>query len=489
MAREFYDFELQISGSGEGFKTHVLESPAGEATGAFTLDKTFAENQVLKLSRTRGATRSAALSDQRAAAERLGAYLYETVFTGEVGEKLRTSAALAEQKNFGLRLRLRLQNDRDLLNLPWEYLYDTEEGKFLVLSKWTPLVRYPDAPTPTKPLDVQLPLKILVAISNAVPDGAAELDGDHEWELLRDTALGDARRQGMVALERISGSLSEINSALERVDWDVFHYIGHSGFDRTINEGVLWLEGSDKPIQGNDLAQLLGTQRKLGLTVFNSCEGARADSNDPFAGIAQSVLQKGVPAVVAMQFEIRDDAAILFSRAFYTALADGQAVDEAVSSARRAIFGAPNDVEWGTPVLFLRSEDSQIFRTDELTPAIRTQLRDLAVWYQDATERMDQRRWREAAELFQRIVDERPDYLDAEKQLNVASGRSAGDPSSDRGTTKVPNLGDADRHSGDDADDQGTDDQKQRPQIVAIFVAVLIIVIIVLVLIGAVGIP
>ena len=63
-----------------------------------------------------------------------------------------------------------------------------------------------------------------------------------------------------------------------------------------------------------------------------------------------------------MQYEITDPAAIELSRAFYEALADGMPVDAAVSEARKAIsLGVENTVEWGTPVLYMRSLDGVLF--------------------------------------------------------------------------------------------------------------------------------
>ncbi len=62
-----------------------------------------------------------------------------------------------------------------------------------------------------------------------------------------------------------------------------------------------------------------------------------------------------------MQFEITDRAAIVFAGEFYAALADGYPVDSAVAEARKAIFADANDIEWGTPVLFMRVPDGRIF--------------------------------------------------------------------------------------------------------------------------------
>ncbi len=66
-----------------------------------------------------------------------------------------------------------------------------------------------------------------------------------------------------------------------------------------------------------------------------------------------------------MQFAITDRAAIEFSRTFYDGLARGLAVDGAVQEARIAISMALGDsVEWGTPVLYMRSPDGTLFHVD-----------------------------------------------------------------------------------------------------------------------------
>ena len=63
-----------------------------------------------------------------------------------------------------------------------------------------------------------------------------------------------------------------------------------------------------------------------------------------------------MPAVVAMQFEISDEAAIVFAEELYTTLIGRQyPIDAAVSEARKAVFTEVNEIEWATPVLFLRT--------------------------------------------------------------------------------------------------------------------------------------
>ena len=126
------------------------------------------------------------------------------------------------------------------------------------------------------------------------------------------------------------------------------------------------------PGRGHDLALLLAEHRSLRLVVLNSCDTARAIATDRFSSTASALMRRGIPAVVAMQYEISDQAAITFARGFYTALAVQHPVDQAVTRARRAIkLARRNTLEWATPVLYLRSPTGALFNLSDIaeTPA------------------------------------------------------------------------------------------------------------------------
>jgi len=96
--------------------------------------------------------------------------------------------------------------------------------------------------------------------------------------------------------------------------------------------------------------------------VLNSCEGARGNAQDAFSSTAATLVRPGIPAVLANQYEITDEAAIAFSRTFYQAVADGLPVDAAVAYARTSLkIEIDNTLEWATPVLYMRSPDGRIF--------------------------------------------------------------------------------------------------------------------------------
>lgn len=185
-------------------------------------------------------------------------------------------------------------------------------------------------------------------------------------------ALAELVAEGLVELEWLAGETwRDLHRAMRpnRGPWHVFHFIGHGSFDATRDEGLLAFsnrDGSSDLRTATDVARLLSAQPTLRLALLNACEGAYASQTDIFASTAATLVQRGIPAVIAMQYEITDGAAIEFSEQFYDALTAGLPVDSAVTDARRAVSLAINNtLEWGIPVLFMRSPDGEIFRFDQ----------------------------------------------------------------------------------------------------------------------------
>ena len=138
--------------------------------------------------------------------------------------------------------------------------------------------------------------------------------------------------------------------------YHILHFVGHGAFTAE-GEAILLLSdenGQTKEVPANAIAQLIGGQNALQLVVFNSCDGARTKLDDPFAGIATILVQQGNSAVIAMQFEITDAAAKTFAEELYYCLIDRRyPIDAAVAEARKAMMDI-NQIEFATPVLFLR---------------------------------------------------------------------------------------------------------------------------------------
>ena len=387
-ALTYLDFDLSIEALNHEptrYRARGSSLVAGQGSHDFSLPFSAQDLKILflELGRPRRGVRAIGSAEMQAA-QAFGQTLFSHVFAGQVQSCLQRSLDRARQQGQGLRIRLRLSDAPDLADLPWEFLYDPNQSHFLAYSTMTPLVRYLDLPHTIAPLAVQPPLKVLVLIANPRDHGYATLKVEDEWRKVQ-SALAGLEERGLVQVTRLeAATLSALQRQLRRDQYHIFHFVGHGGFDQQTQSGVLLLEdeaGRSRLVSGHYLGALLRDHPSLRLALLNACEGARTSRADPFAGVAQHLVQQGTPAVIAMQFEITDQAAITLAHEFYNALADNYGVDAALSEARKALFAAGNDMEWGTPVLYMRAQSGQLFEvaalaTPPVMPAKATKLDD-----------------------------------------------------------------------------------------------------------------
>jgi formylglycine-generating enzyme required for sulfatase activity len=262
----------------------------------------------------------------------------------------------------GLRVKLRIQPP-ELAVLPWEFLYDPRESEYVCLSRNTPIVRYLELPRTAQPVSVAPPLRILGMIAS--PQDLPPLDVAREKQRV-ERAIRDLQARGLVELIWLEGQTwRDLQRAMQSGPWHIFYFIGHGGFDRAADEGFVALaddEGETQRLSATHLGRLLADHHSLRLVLLNSCEGARGGQHDVFSSTASILARRGIPAVLAMRYEITDRAAIEFARAFYEAIVSAMPVDTAVAEGRKAIsLAVANTAEWGTPVLYLRSDDGVLF--------------------------------------------------------------------------------------------------------------------------------
>ncbi len=267
-----------------------------------------------------------------------------------------------EMQGKGLRIRLRIDAP-ELAVLPWEYVYDDVEREFICLAKETPLIRYLELARPRQPLTILPPLRILGMVAS--PNELPGLDTEKEKRQMAE-AIQHLQDAGQVSLTWLEGpTWRDLQKAMLRGPWHVFHFIGHGDFDATEREGQIALadeQGKTNLLSASQLGRLLAGHSSLRLVVLNSCEGARASETDLFSSTGAALTGRGIPAVVSMQNVISDQSALEFSRMFYAVVAEGLPIDAAVTEARIAISMTTNDtLEWGTPVLHMRADNGHLF--------------------------------------------------------------------------------------------------------------------------------
>ncbi len=366
---QYLDFDLEIGpGHGRTYPVAVLRSPAGEAHGTlhFPFDATKLNEH---LDQVQTALVSSGPARRRAAqaVQDFGQRLFEALFTSDIRSCYDVSQReAARQDDRGLRIKLRVQAP-ELAALPWEFLYDARAGEYLCRSRQTPLVRYLELPQSIQPLQVKPPLRILGMVAS--PSDQPALDIQREQGRIGE-ALKDLEADGLVELTWLAGQTwRDLQRAMRAGPWHVFHFIGHGGFDPSSEEGVLALaneQGSTALMTATQMGQLLSDHRSLRLALLNACEGAQGSKRDLFSSTAATLARRGIPAVLAMQYEISDRAAIECTRSFYEALADSLPVDAAVSEARKAVsLSIANTLEWATPVLYMRAPDGALFDVEQ----------------------------------------------------------------------------------------------------------------------------
>ena len=291
----------------------------------------------------------------------LGNELYKALFPDKIKTLFHATIAGARAQKQSVRLRLIFESP-ELASLPWEFLYDEDTNIFLGNNIETVLSRYIDVPLPKNDIKTaSLPLKVLLVISS--PNNLNKLDATGEENLIRE-ALKNNIKAGQIELDVLTeATTSNIRQKLREKPYNVFHFIGHGEFKS--NKGYIYLVdeyGRGKSLDDERFANFFLGNNHLGLFILNCCRGATISANQAFAGTVSNLVQKGIPAVVAMQYTILDSTAKLFADEFYKTLALGFPVDTAIQSTRNAIS---MDVgldkrDFATPVLYMRAKDGII---------------------------------------------------------------------------------------------------------------------------------
>lgn len=359
------------------FRARIVRSPVGSATRTFALQLNPADlEKIYALFGRAGKTSFAGAQDVAALARQVGEQLFRSVFAGEVYTAFRSSLEIARGQNKPLTILLRIPNDAtsyELVNLPWELMHDGTE--YLSLSPRTPVVRFLEYSQGTSSIQVQPPLRALVIISN--PDDYEKLNAAAEWQRMRD-ALADVEATGLFQMELLERpTLRDIQRRLRVQEFHILHFIGHGDFDPKSQSGTLVLEdeqGLGHAIDADRIGRLLTDHTSLRFVVLTACESGRPLERNVFAGVAQNLVRH-IPAVLAMQFAITDRAVQLFVGELYRAIAEGSAIDTAVSDARKALYLEGYPLEWITPVFYARSEENHIFDLGALSGQEQKRLR------------------------------------------------------------------------------------------------------------------
>ena len=356
------NFDLAVEQTEDGYFVRVLASPAGEAVAAFRNPFSQRELDELRQQLVAASDKGVPGADRQNALHRCGEQLFQAVFSNNIRLCWEESNRLAYTQRLNLRLRLHLHSVPEFAELPWETLYDPFRREFLALAGHSPLVRFFDLKRLIVPLKVVPPLRMMVVLAN--PGGRPLYDEDDLWLSLVD-ALDYLAAEGKLILERLMRpTVHELQRCLRHNQYHLLHFVGHGLYDGLSQDFSLLFEdemGRTRPVNSQHLGALLNDHFPLRLATFQACSTAEPSRRNPYSGVAQQLLRRGLPAAVAIQQPIASQTSLAFLNAFYRAIADYLPVDQVVTEARRALWSANQDPAWGSITLSLRIPDGSLF--------------------------------------------------------------------------------------------------------------------------------
>jgi len=287
-----------------------------------------------------------------------GVQLFDTLFQGDV-RRLYDEARTRQ----GRRLELVLTSMIPwIAEKPWEFAYDPGRQSFLATEE-VHFIRNVLTNVPSDPIFTsQGPLRILVAA--AQPVGFGRLSIDQEMAVIR-RGFQPLIEDGLVTIETLARATpGQIHGYLQTGSYQVVHFIGHGVYDEERGEGCLIFineKGAEYPL-GERAVREIFTGRNLSLLFLNACESGRGGRADFNKGVAQSLVARGLPALVANQYSVLDSSATSFAKHFYWSLAQGMSLGQSAREARIAVnyslHGEP--IDWAVPVLYARDASARL---------------------------------------------------------------------------------------------------------------------------------
>lgn len=234
--------------------------------------------------------------------------------------------------------------DPDLQSVAWEYLY----GPHGYVVCETHFVR--GIPSGRRELPASLgPLQVIVVPSNPTIPGNNPLPVESEWEQLQKAVVGVGVSLRFTRTR--PATLSQLRKLVAGKQNQVIHFLGHGNRDTEGNAYLCFEKENSSLAPAYPLDFYNRIKDCSFLVTLNACKSAVPGTTE-FSNLAHSLVEKGVPYVIGMQYVVRLDTAQSFSHTLYADLARGSSLEEAVQQARMELAGS--EVPWavGIPVLY-----------------------------------------------------------------------------------------------------------------------------------------
>ena len=292
-----------------------------------------------------------------------GKFLWSKFIPEKIQKKIlqKIQETKATGKNLRLRLLIEPSEIPTLQQYPWEALYVEDfkscglQSPFLILDDFVSIVHTNKIPKIT--LALVKTLKVLLIGSYygnkdynldmlLKEDIASSLKNTEE--ILKNTFRVEKLNIEEVTKENVKHKLQE--------GWHVIHFLGHGyylGGDPSNHSGIILK--NEVTLTAKEFSEFM--QNTITRVVFlASCNTA--------LGFGYGLNKCGIPAVIAMRYNVNKDIIIEASSVFYKSISEKDSIDKAIIKMRK-IIKQQNIAEAFTPVLFLSSQDGRLFTSDE----------------------------------------------------------------------------------------------------------------------------
>jgi CheY-like chemotaxis protein len=309
----------------------------------------------------------------RAGVKVLGASVFDAVFGRhpKILEDYRRAQGRLHADRY---LRLRFEHSRDLLRVPLEFMFDGGgDDNYLVLrhSVARSIVNVSTTRRALCPAIINEmwsgdELKVLLIASDTGSIPGVDVEVAMLSELLASGFTAKGVRVHVDVVDTDRASYDAVRELLRECAYHVVHYAGHGAFsaDSPERSALYFWEragrgGAVRAMLVSELQMLLGSSNAR-FAFLSCCSGAATASeaelvDDDFLGIADGLVQCGVPAVLGCRWAVCDRGAVALSKLFYSGLIETGSPDDALARARRELAATDrDDATWLSPLLVVQ---------------------------------------------------------------------------------------------------------------------------------------
>ena len=276
------------------------------------------------------------------ALKKSGQLLFDLLIPSKAREKISSTEAR----------HLVLYVDDKLVHIPWELLFD---GKQFLCRRFAMgrIVSTRQAPTSLARRALKAPHKVLI-----LADPRGDLDASYREGMEIKNFLDEKRERFHVDFKSYPVDIPFVKKNLR--DYDIVHYAGHGDYhsDNPAESGWLLKDGR---LKASEISAMGGLQPMPSLVFSNACQTGQTGEwqiedgyEQQIFGLANAYLLAGVQHYIGTFWEILDEPSGYFAKRFYSFLAQGVKVGEAVRRARLELIEAYGEetIVWATYMLY-----------------------------------------------------------------------------------------------------------------------------------------